>query len=588
MTMLTMSMHPSDETLSRLADQSEVERMRLRAGRHVARCARCAAEIAAIVALGDTAREMPDVPLPTVLLERIEASRRAGPPPADVNDPAGGAPERTSGNQRMRARWLTHPRRVALAAAAAIVVAALVAPIWHRHAQAAASHGEATMFPRYPRPGATVGIRFVPASHWSGRDTLWALGIVDLRVSPTARSRVGYLDVAAPLVRDRDGAYQGRVVLPDDALSGAITIWTAPILGPGVQRVAKLMILTAGATPDRPSLDAMESAVYNERSFMARSSLADVFARWAPNHPMRWLVADAAQRTGVFDWLRYFDSAERRFARLSSQLAQKKSLRAAEIAGMAGLAYQIEEPDTAAVWTDRLVREHPDDPAALDLRVQEIHQLELRRASKDSIRRLIPSLDTLFERNGGRIFNIYTLRTVVANNADSITAYRWLLREARAGSYFSTVVTRGREQFADPELRDSVEAFARDVLANRFLLEHGAPEGWFVSLSRPRAYASLASIALARGNYQRALGLTDSARVNGCIWPAQDTRALAFIASGDTADAVPLLAGYGVGGIFLTPDSAARILGSYFTPERWKQAVDSAAAVMRQCRHPEI
>ena len=60
MTMLSMRMHPNEETLSRLADLSEIERARSRAGRHVARCGECAAAIAAMRALGDAARAIRD------------------------------------------------------------------------------------------------------------------------------------------------------------------------------------------------------------------------------------------------------------------------------------------------------------------------------------------------------------------------------------------------------------------------------------------------------------------------------------------------------------------------------------------------
>jgi hypothetical protein len=326
----------------------------------------------------------------------------------------------------------------------------------------------------------------------------------------------------------------------------------------------------------------MEDAGMNEHGFMTGQALSDAFARWAPQHPMRWVVYTGPGSRGTFDWLQFFTSNERTYTRLATELDARTRVRAGGLAGMAKLAYQIEEPKAAGEWTDRLVREYPSSPYAFSLRVQQLHAMELREAPRDSIAALLPSLDSLYALSGGRIGDIYTLRTVVGNNADSATARRWALREARAGSFFPTVLMRGRMVFGDPELRDSVEAFARDVLANQFLRDHAPPESWYTELSRPRAYASLAAIELERGRYRHAIALSDSARAGDCVWPGQDTRALALLALGDTVAAVPFLAVYGR--YPLSADSAKLLLGSHFNETRWWQASDSVESVRRACR----
>lgn len=578
MTMLSMRTHPNEATLSRLADQSEIERARSRAGRHVARCEECAKAIAAMHALGEAARAMPDEALPTTLYGRIEAARRAGEAP---NVTAGQANRGEPANRGTTAAPTSRRRPVALAIAAAMLLAVLIAPIWRRRVLAAASSGEATIFPRYPRPGATVGIRFVPSTHWTGPDTLWASGRVDLRVAPNDVRRLGYIDVGGPIVRDRDGAYRGRLQLPDDALAGSLTIWTEARRVIANRPVIRLVLLTGDSSGNRPSLDAMEDAVLNERGFMTGRTLSDAFARWAPQHPLRWVVSTGPGSGEAFNWLQFFTSNERTYARLATQLDARTRVRAGELAGMAKLAYQIEEPTAAGEWTDRLVHEYPASAYAFSLRVQQLHAMELREAPRDSIAARLPSLDSLYALSGGRIGEIYTLRTVVGNNADSATARRWALREARAGSFFPTVLMRGRMVFGDAELRDSVEAFARDVLANQFLREHAPPESWYTELSRPRAYASLAAIELERGRYSHAIALTDSARAGDCVWPGQDTRALALLALGDTVAAVPFLAVYAR--YPLSADSAKLLLGSHFNETRWRQASDSVEAARRAC-----
>ena len=570
MTMLSMRTHPSEETVSRLADQSEIERARSRAGRHVARCEECANTIAEMRALGEAARAMPDAPLPAALDARITAARRRGATPNAVLREI--APRAAARSRR---------RPAALAIAATLLLAVLVAPIWRRHVLAAASPGEATIFPRYPRPGATVGIRFVPGTHWTGPDTLWASGRVDLRVAPGDVRRIAYIDVGGPMVRDRDGAYHGRLQLPDDALAGSLTIWTEAQRVIGNRPVIRLILLTGDSSGTRPALDAMEDAGMNEHGFMTGEALSAAFAHWAPQHPMRWVVYTGPGSHGTFDWLQFFTSNERTYARLATQLNARTRVSPGELAGMAKLAYQIEEPEAAGKWTERLVREYPSSPYAFSLRVQQLHAMELREAPRDSIAALLPSLDTLYALGGGRIGDIYMLHSVVGNNADSVTARRWTLREARGGSFFPTVFMRGRQVFKDTELVDSVEAFARDVLANQFLREHAPPESWYTTLSRPRAYASLAAIELGRGRYRQAIALTDSARASDCVWPGQDTRALALLASGDTVAAVPFLAVYAR--YPLPADSVKILLGSHFNEARWRQAADSVEAARRAC-----
>ena len=397
---LAMGMHPNEETLSRLADQSELERMRSRAGRHVAHCDSCRAAMRAFEALGESARVMREPVLPPALLPRIVAERARGISAAAVArrrsslEMAAVALGRVAAAPR---RWTTR-KRGAVLAAAVIALVALAGPFGPKAPLSAASHGEATIFPRYPRAGAIIGIRFVPASEWHGGDTVWVDGVIDLADSRRSSRRVNAVGVAAVLVRAGDGAYRGRMTLPPDALAGSLRVKTDPAPVMGGRPLADIVLLTSDGDPARPSLDAMESAAFNGRDFMSPGVLANAFARWAPNHPLRWIVAPAPRSNGMLDWVRVFNTTERRFAALSTRLNAKPDARPGELAGMASLAYRIEEPEAAVGWTERLVREHPADPAALYMRVQQIHEMELRGAPRDSIARLIPSLDTLYQQ----------------------------------------------------------------------------------------------------------------------------------------------------------------------------------------------
>ena len=579
MTMLSLGLHPNDETLSRLADLSEIERMASRVGRHAARCESCRATIAGMQSLGESARSMPDAALPEALLGRVVAARSATARPATPEPVAVPALSADAGG---RGHWVTRKRGAVLAAAAAIAVVVLAGPIWRRHTLAAAGHGELTIVPRYPAAGQTIGIRFMPATDWAGGDSLWVGGVVDLRFHPGEALRTLSVPVGTSLARTSDGSYRGRLTLPPNTLSGAISVVNQrPSSYDWGPMVAKAVLLTGDASGQRPSLDAMENAVLTDRNFMTASVLARAFARWAPDHPMRWLVTDPGSSDGIIDWLTYFSSAERRFASLTARLNSRPRARAGELAGMAGLAYRIEEPEAAAVWTERLMKEHPDNPWALQLRAQQLHQMELRSAPRDSIARLLPSLDTLYARSGGRLMDVYTIGSVVRNNGDSATIHRWSVREARLGRFYPNEFRGRRELFRDIELRDSAEAYAREVIT-------GAVGVWShpAHIEQARAYASLASVALARGQYALAVTLADSGRVDPCIWIGQDTRALALLALGDTARAVPHLAAFVKNDLFLTADSARRMLGAGVSAEAWRQAVDSVETVRRDCARP--
>ena len=582
MTLLSMAFHPSEETLSRLADQSELERMRSRAGRHVAHCDSCAGAMAATQSLGEAARAVPEPVLPPALLARIVADRAPGatPPAATTRRSSLEMVAVALGAMTARPRhWITRRRGAVLAAAAAIVLAALVSPYWRAAPLVAASHGDATIFPRYPRPGATIGIRFVPKATWVGGDTVWVDGIVDLSDVPARSRGVNQVGVAAVLVRGGDGGYRGRLTLPATALAGNLRVKTESAPAMGARLLADIVLLTSGTDPNRPSLDAMEAAAFNGRDFMSPGVLAAAFTQWAPDHPLRWIVTPAPRTNGMLDWVNFFNTTERRFARLATRLNARPDARPGELAGMASLAYRIEEPEAAAEWTERLVREHPEDPSALYMRVEQIHEMELRGAPRDSIARLIPSLDTLYAKNGQRMRQFYTLRSVVANNGDSAAIRRWSLRHARGGSYYLNEFFGRRLMLRDPALRDSVEAGARDILATVT-----PSESRYSLIERSRAYWNLASVALARGDYRAAILLTDSSAVDSCIWMGRDTRALALLAMGDSAAALPFLAAFGKNSVVLPPDSARRMLGSHFNAARWQQAVDSIDAARQACR----
>ena len=565
-----VSLHPSDETLSRLADESEIVRARTRAGRHALHCARCRETLAAYRALGDAARDVADEELSPALHTRVvhAFNETTIVPPATVRQLVG------DGERRARpSRALL--RRAAYAAAACVVVAALAWPALRQRELAAADAERLSILPRYPRAGSTVRVRFVPRAGTRPADTLWLEGEIHVA---NANRRESFA-VGVPVVREGD-QYRGVLALPEGTLSGSLRLVDAHAAALNAGTLGALLLLTSDpADGERPSLDALESAAaHRPGPWQSADRFAAEFARWAPGHPMRWTLERVRSAGGVLDWLGYFSSKERRFARLSDALRRRKTVRAGEHPGMVTLAYQIEEPGLAAEWTDRLLREYPTSPWSLEMRVAEIHAMELRGVPRDSILAAMPSVESLLQSIRDIPYDHWTAQALIERYGDSATARLWRLRQAAEGNGLLWGEFTGRQaQLADRELRDSVEAGARRRLAR--LAGVGGPEA---RRTRAFAYAQLASVALSRGEPRRALALTDSTRLDSCRWIGRDTRGLAWLALGDSAGARALLLPF-AGGQWSGAAAAQRALGLDVSDPRVKSLVDSAARAAMSC-----
>lgn len=573
-----LSVHPTDETISRLADQDEVARMRSRAGRHVSRCERCGALMREYWSLGEAARGLPAEELPPLALRaRIAAASEQSSAQAD---PSSATPVGTPASLRQPTSLRPVVRRRLLAGiAAGVGLVALLWPVLSHHDLAAADTQRLTLLPRYPLPGSQVRVRFAPPVDLPPADTLWLEG--ELRVTD-GRSNEGSDDVTlgAPLVRV-GAEYRGSLALPPNAVAGTIHVVHGRWPRIGQRRLADAILLTAAPTGDRPSLDALEALADAMSGERQGELLAGEFRRWAPDHPLRWTVQHAAVRQETVDWFGFFASSERRFARLTRAMSDRKAPRAGELAGMALLAYDIEEPGLAAEWTDRLIAEHPESGWSFEMRARQVHAMELRSAPRDSIEMLARSLTGLIDHAPRSPNNPWALRGVIERSGDSVLMRRWTLHFAHRGLGGGGDLVGRRDALRDPAVRDSVEAGARATLAAT-----AGSRSPGITVSRAFAYGQLASVALARSEYLRAIALTDSTHLGACRWIGQDTRGLAYLALGDTASAMRHLLPYAKGE-WSGADSVRRVLGRHATGSDWTAAVDSAWRDGNECRARE-
>lgn len=556
------SLHPDEQVLSRCCDLSDAEQARTRAGRHIRQCEQCAATIAEFRALGVAARAMKDaVPSPH-LGSRVRAaggSRQPAPVAAAVSRP-----------------WRGARTVVPAAIAATALLVVLLWPSGERPQLSAASFERLVLSPRYPAPGSEVSIRWDAPPSVPSRDTVWLHGTLAQDESASGLA----LDVSVPLLRSASGDYRGALAIPRSVRSGALRVAAqdGDRLVPG--RATTHLLLTGVPGADGPSLDALETAT--EITWGGNASgraLASAFERWAPDHPLRHLLA--RERNGLRDWLDIFSSRERTYASLDAALGGRPTLRVYETVGMIGLAYAIEEPGEAARWTARLVREHPGSPRALAAQVTAIHQLELEGIGRDSIAKLLPRLDTLYDAARGRLLDRWMLVQLVNRNADSATAYRWRLRWVRAGLYPTGAEGEGAllQWMLDPAASDSAEAEARERLTGtRVVSSFSDP------FARPRSYVVLAAVALARGASRRAVELTDSARLERgpCVEMGGLIRTRALLAAGDSADATEAFAEYAFPrGVTL--DSARTLIGPGLDPARWTIGTERGRVRRAEC-----
>jgi hypothetical protein len=573
-------LHPGGEVLSRLADQSQLERRRSRAGRHVDSCPTCTAAIASLHALGQVARAMPDTQPTTRLWARIEAARL----PGDANSRATSADHESSPMPMSVRRSVGAPpwrRVVGIAAVATIaVVSALLWPSRATRDLLAASPDRLVLSPTRPTAGSRIDVRFIPGTHEVTRDTLWlAVTIAYAPGVSTGRGVEGGEDFRYALLRSAAGDFRASFDLPIEAAAAVVDVGDLRGRPLVANSALRQVLVTSTSVGGRPRLDALERASALRLGF-ARQQLATEFTRWAPDHPLRYVLADDGQpSSSILDWVRRFTMRQRTLGRLDEALRARTRHRAFELLGMIDLAYALEEPGIARYWTDVLVREHPEEPRTLLARTRALHQMELDGTPRDSIAALLPLLDTLYVRSGGRLIDAWAISSLVRNVGDSASVRRWMLREIRGGAIFS-YRRAGFDMLKDAELADSAAAWARETIARRH-----APASTEQRFAQVRAYSTLAGAAYWRGDAQSALAFTDSAWRNGddCLYMSSFARVAALLALGDTLRAEDALAERSY---FpdASPDSARALLGPQFDAARWKSKVAAAESRERACR----
>jgi hypothetical protein len=600
--------HPSFDALSSHADSSTDAASSTRIGRHVSSCPECGNQVAEIHALGHAARAMTVAGAPPDLWARIEAAASASAgsvtrpqvhlAPADLSPPL---------SRRHRA--------LALGATMLLTMLAIVA-LWPRPASLqAAGPSRLTFSPARPVPGGELRVRYQPLAADPKVERLVLVGRF-ARPAGLNPSRSGYrgrahdqlADSLGELVPTADGSYVGRIRLPADFLAVSLTVLDPRRDGLDIDGAAPWMVI-GGAPDGTPSLasylaaqDTRTAWLYNGWRSLPRQGVdvADSLKRYFPAHPAGWAFTQSyGMSRGRFDLLRFFESAERKYAAMNDALWPQPSLDAERLHDMVAFARTIDEPWEAVRWAGRLAAQHPEDSRALaDLAVS-LHEIELRPtpAVGDSIRRWLPVLDQAYRRgpvpNAGYVDALH----LAVRYGDSSTRALWTGRETAnvAIANVWAMTARLAVDSAD-QARSQLRRHAEDACTlppGRLPLASSVDE-WRIrcELDRAISYSFLSSLTLRTGLARQALTEADSAtvamrRAEICALPhAHRAHALAALALGDTAtalsDFVLAAAGY-PSGVSRELESAEARLGGRFDRNAVAARLEEARRTIETC-----
>lgn len=278
--------HPSGLRLSRFADGELTGKRERDVTRHLESCARCRERVSFYRELAEAAREsedMPDVTVPGVADEVLR--RRA----AGERVEAGAGPGSSAATRR---RSPEHPRLVALAIAACLILVAVASGVLLRAPEAAAGHSELGFSPGMPTAGSTVEVRYTPSFDLAGYDSLRLRVRGRTRRTPyPARTGVIGDPRAATLYLAGDGTYVGQLrVEPDEVfLAAAVEDFTGEHLDTNLGRLWKVLVAGEDGTPTTASLES-EYRVLEASNWAQATEWAAGVTEKFPDDPLGWAL----------------------------------------------------------------------------------------------------------------------------------------------------------------------------------------------------------------------------------------------------------------------------------------------------------
>lgn len=559
-----MTVHPHFRQLAAYADETISEAQKARLTRHLERCPRCRRTVAQLREIGIAAREMVTPEPPPDALERILARRAASErlilPTAEPL-----APSRTR-------------RVVARVVAACLVLVAVSAALLLRTPELVADNSELRFSPERPVAGQEVRVEYRASSLLRGEPRLVLRAryrTAELKsVGPVPQTRV------ASLVRQGDGRFTASFRLP-----GSLAYAVFAVENAGGDRVdsngERLWELVSHTPEGRPTIEGLLQKVDDlqmrdsERAAATVREMASLYPEEIRS-ALHLLFEDlsAAGPAGEDSVIRLNRS---RYVATQQRLTGLSQPTPEQMADLVFYASRMEDTATAAQWRERLIREYPLHPSAVQQRTfvagegdrnGYLERLEALWNEAGAVSPQLPFSGFMAARQDGSDDEL--LRWGKRLEAQD-SAMRWMVATSLVG----------RPKLRDEgmtRLRGLLRSFASPSPEDRDLVQTEQEYEDQVQRSRGRLLALLGEALTAEGDARAALDTLQ--RAAEISWNAPVHRSLADLrlASGDTANAVSTYAR-----VAADPSSSPALADSvrawtrrHFDPAGWRDAVQAA------------
>jgi hypothetical protein len=336
-------------------------------------------------------------------------------------------------------------------------------------------------------------------------------------------------------------------------------------------------------------------------------SIADTIQRYFPGHPAGWAYYTRyGVRRGVLDFLRFFETAERKYASFDDALWPERALDADREHAMVVFARRIEEPLEAAKWATRLARAHPNDQRAFDDLYGAIHLMQINSTPglADSMHTWLPLLIDV-SRSGAPSSLVNVFMTDYVDGTRGSEAIASLVRDfGDSAMKAAWPSVRPSHDFVVPGAAPRSMSLAEERQARAQLVEPCERPGgrfslssstiWvvqFCELVKSNLLVSLSRLEAERGHASLALALADSAlHARRPLWAcgaadAYRVRASALLMLGNSARAARDLA-VATAWSLAPPREADSLFAAFGTSSdrgRFAAVADSARRSMRLC-----
>jgi peroxiredoxin len=471
-------------------------------------------------------------------------------------------------------------------AAAAVLVLAASGGLWFAWPTATLTagdiQGEFTFAPATPRAGATVQVTYRAPTTLAGRDRL----VLRARYR-TPRDEAYQWNtrqtIAAELKPEGGGLFRASVRLPDSVVYGAFAVEDSDgrIVDSNGRRLWELLVHDREG---RPTFDALKQ---RENDLMGRNweqgyETARQVAALYPDRVASW--SDLLFYEKLVLGESHLDSTlaahKGRLKAFHDRLAPRASLTGDDLGWMLWYARSVGDSTLERYWRDRLEREAPASPLAVQERAIAIGSRAWK--DKDSVRALA-DLDRLWDEAGPAHGNLVNVGWSMAQRVgDSTGLVRWadhyLVMNPRDSSWIATVFTR------HPALREEGMQRLRRQLqdlqtlnGSRRALERTVDEQRTVDAGSARQIlVALGDALVASGRTTAGLDTLRFAVREG--WDVSLFRRVAEIerSSGDTAGALRLLA------LVAADPATEELTGVPVDSAKWARLVQEGRSEMRR------